>query len=121
MNRRVILEIPDLDSLTKKDEIQDSLERSLKVSVLERNKLDIMRLAVTVTNQEEADRLEKLGCMKIGFMFDPIRSRFRVVRSRDVMRRIDRLLALSWGDQTFSFGEDSPPLFSKTPKCRNEI
>ncbi|XP_051167802.1 CCHC-type zinc finger nucleic acid binding protein-like [Leptopilina boulardi] len=39
-----------------------------------------MKLAVVVTNLDEADRLEKLGHIKVGFMCCPIKRRVMVLR-----------------------------------------
>ncbi|XP_051153639.1 uncharacterized protein LOC127276930 [Leptopilina boulardi] len=84
-DRRVTLEIRDLDCLTQEAEVQQVLEKELgkpgsrKVTVLGPNQRG-MKLAVVVTNQEEADRLEELGRIKVGFMCCPIRKRVMVVR-----------------------------------------
>lgn len=62
-DRRVTLEIRDLDCLAQEEEVQEALTvlletpaQSIKVSVLGPNKRD-MKLAVVVTGQEEAERL----------------------------------------------------------------
>ncbi|XP_051161507.1 uncharacterized protein LOC127281694 [Leptopilina boulardi] len=85
VDRKVTLEIRDLDFLTHEAEVQEALERELgmagsrKVTVLGPNKRR-MKLAVVVTDQEEAAGLEELGRIKIGFMCCQIRNRVMVVR-----------------------------------------
>ncbi|XP_043479900.1 uncharacterized protein LOC122509731 [Leptopilina heterotoma] len=85
LDRRVTLEIRDLDSLTQEAEVQQVLSEAMgkpgnrRVTVLGPNRRG-MKLAVVVTNLEEANRLQKLGHVKIGFMCCPIKRRVMVVR-----------------------------------------
>lgn len=74
VNRRVSLEMRDLNCLTQeKKEDQQALEQilmkpgSIMLMVLG-TKGQGMKLAVVVIDQEEAERLEKLRRIKIGFM-----------------------------------------------------
>ncbi|XP_043470912.1 uncharacterized protein LOC122504080 [Leptopilina heterotoma] len=85
-DRRTTLEIRDMDALTEKKDVEDALEKvstvpagSRKVTVLGPNKRGV-KLAVVVTSQEDADKLEKVGHVKIGFVSCRIRSRAMVKR-----------------------------------------
>ncbi|XP_043470554.1 uncharacterized protein LOC122503870 [Leptopilina heterotoma] len=85
-DRRTTLEIRDMDALTEKEDVEDALEKvstvpagSRKVTVLGPNKRGV-KLAVVVISQEDADKLEKVGHVKIGFVSCRIRSRVMVKR-----------------------------------------
>lgn len=73
MDWSVTLEIWNLDCLTQVKEIQDSLKKafqkpeSRRITVLEPNGQG-MKFLVVVTVPEEAERLESLQRLKIGFM-----------------------------------------------------
>ncbi|XP_043472984.1 uncharacterized protein LOC122505438 [Leptopilina heterotoma] len=90
-DRRTTLEIRDMDALTEKDDVLCALEKistvpagSRRVTVLGPNKRGV-KLAVVVTNQEDADKLEKIGHIKIGFVSCKIRSRTMVTRCHNCL------------------------------------
>ncbi|XP_043481639.1 uncharacterized protein LOC122510801 [Leptopilina heterotoma] len=83
-DRRTTLEIRDMDALTEKEDVLGALEKiftvptgSRKVTVLGPNKRGA-KLAVVVTSQEDADKLEEIGHIKIGFVSCKIRRRTMV-------------------------------------------
>lgn len=72
MEHRVSPEIRDLNCLTEENEVQYALRRALKMPSGTREVLGLSKRGskhvIVVTNQEDADRPEKLGGLKIGFM-----------------------------------------------------
>ncbi|XP_043481249.1 uncharacterized protein LOC122510557 [Leptopilina heterotoma] len=85
-DRQTVLEIRDMDTLTEQKDVKEALDKlstvragSRKVTVLGPNKRGI-KLAVVVTSQEDAHKLEKIGHIKIGFVSCRISRRVMVTR-----------------------------------------